>query len=166
MPVLSSSPPNTLSPTTRSRTLLFISYRDSTARSSRPTRPPLNYDDAYSQADEHQRLIGTSDHDQAHVSLEMSSPPMWFVYLSSDLILFHLTAFRFISRPRFSALSPAGLKFPIRSKISSSEPMQKVRQNLRNTFSHTDRLASKPFSRCPRKASRKTCPPRLLGPKR
>ena len=83
MPVLTGYPSSSTaaaSPTTRSRTLLFISYRDSTALTSRPARPSINaYDDNDPQADEHQRLIGTPDHDFGHVSLEMSSPPKWFV---------------------------------------------------------------------------------------
>ncbi|KAG6378184.1 t-SNARE [Boletus reticuloceps] len=45
------------SPTTRSRTLLFISYRDSRTRSSRFSRPLSSYDDPYQAGDEHEHLI-------------------------------------------------------------------------------------------------------------
>ncbi|KIK99339.1 hypothetical protein PAXRUDRAFT_822896 [Paxillus rubicundulus Ve08.2h10] len=61
------------SPTTRSRTLLFISYRDSGARSTRFSRPPLSYDEPYQGSDENEHLISTP----RHVSLDAELPPKW-----------------------------------------------------------------------------------------
>ncbi|KAL5485236.1 TLG2 [Sanghuangporus weigelae] len=57
---------------TRSRTLLFLSYRVSTARSSR--NPFLPHSDAFDEDDEHQQLIS-----QRHVALDVTSalPPRW-----------------------------------------------------------------------------------------
>jgi hypothetical protein len=65
-----SSSSSSLSVTTRSRTGLFLSYRDSTARTSR-----TRFDDT----DEHDRLI---DDDAAHIALEVALPPTWLVYIS------------------------------------------------------------------------------------
>ncbi|KAI0930315.1 hypothetical protein AcV5_007066 [Taiwanofungus camphoratus] len=69
---MSSSPPST-----RSRTLLFISYRDSRAGSSRfrRTRAFTSYDDPAHDADEQEHLI-THD-DPAHVSIDAELPPKW-----------------------------------------------------------------------------------------
>ncbi|ETW80628.1 hypothetical protein HETIRDRAFT_320868 [Heterobasidion irregulare TC 32-1] len=71
-----SSAPSTSSaasaPTTRSRTLLFISYRDSSARSSRFART-AHYDDAH---DEREGLI---DAGPGHISLDVQLPPKWYV---------------------------------------------------------------------------------------
>lgn len=61
----SSSPSLSLPGTTRSRTGLFLSYRDSTARVSR-----LRHDDT----DEQDRLI-----DSNHIALDVALPPTWFV---------------------------------------------------------------------------------------
>ncbi|KAI0268709.1 t-SNARE [Gloeopeniophorella convolvens] len=61
-------------PTTRSRTLLFISYRDSSARAPR-ARTGRQYDDAYQPNDENEGLI---DHGApSHVSLDVELPPKW-----------------------------------------------------------------------------------------
>ncbi|THH10654.1 hypothetical protein EW145_g1184 [Phellinidium pouzarii] len=69
-------------PTTRSRTLLFISYRDSTTRP--PRRNPFlpaarNYsdDDAYiNPDDEHEHLISNGP-GPPHLALEVDLPPKW-----------------------------------------------------------------------------------------
>ncbi|KAF8135718.1 t-SNARE [Boletus edulis] len=62
------------SPTTRSRTLLFISYRDSRTRSSRFSRPLSSYDDPYQAGDEHEHLITPG---ASHVALDAHLPPKW-----------------------------------------------------------------------------------------
>ncbi|KAH7923408.1 t-SNARE [Leucogyrophana mollusca] len=61
-------------PTTRSRTLLFISYRDSRARSSRFSRSQSSYDDPYAGEDENEGLINSS---ARHVALDAELPPKW-----------------------------------------------------------------------------------------
>ncbi|KAI0049837.1 t-SNARE [Auriscalpium vulgare] len=75
---MSSTPqPSTsaLSPTTRSRTLLFISYRDSSARTARPPRSHTQYDDAFHASDEREGLIHP---DTPHISLDVAElPPKW-----------------------------------------------------------------------------------------
>jgi len=53
---------------------LFISYRDSRARSSRFSRPLSSYDDPYQVGDEHERLITSG---ASHVALEAQLPPRW-----------------------------------------------------------------------------------------
>ncbi|KAH9895038.1 t-SNARE [Cubamyces lactineus] len=72
----SSSSSSSLNPTTRSRTLLFISYRDSRAGSSRTRRSRVvtNYDDAQNEDDEHERLINA---DSGHISIDAELPPKW-----------------------------------------------------------------------------------------
>ena len=70
----SSSAPN---PTTRSRTLLFISYRDSRAGTSRSRRSRVitNYDAAQDDDDdEHERLINA---EPGHISIDAELPPKW-----------------------------------------------------------------------------------------
>ncbi|KAI9463651.1 t-SNARE [Lactarius psammicola] len=71
---------STFTPTTRSRTLLFISYRDSSARTPRASRSSRQYEDAYHPADENEGLIshqgGTS-----HISLDVELPPKWVDYV-------------------------------------------------------------------------------------
>ncbi|KZT71032.1 t-SNARE, partial [Daedalea quercina L-15889] len=64
------------SPTTRSRTLLFISYRDSRASSSRfrRSRVVTSYDDTLNDGDEQEHLIG---HEPGHVSIDAPLPPRW-----------------------------------------------------------------------------------------
>ncbi|OCH85808.1 t-SNARE [Obba rivulosa] len=64
------------SPATRSRTLLFISYRDSRASSSRSRRSRFTtYDDnAPYGDDEHEHLIGA---DPGHVAIDAPLPPKW-----------------------------------------------------------------------------------------
>ncbi|KAN0090881.1 t-SNARE [Tylopilus felleus] len=62
------------SPTTRSRTLLFISYRDSRTRSSRFSRSLSSYDDPYQPSDEHEHLITPGER---HVTLDTHLPPKW-----------------------------------------------------------------------------------------
>lgn len=81
-------------PTTRSRTLLFISYRDSTARTSRSSRIASNtnpYSDPDENADdEHERLIGPDDDlasASAHVALDVDLPPKWSALSSFHNIL-------------------------------------------------------------------------------
>ena len=64
-------------PTTRSRTLLFISYRDSRASSSRFKRRVLfSYDESNPDGDEQDRLI---EPDPGHVSIDAELPPQWYV---------------------------------------------------------------------------------------
>ncbi|PSR78146.1 hypothetical protein PHLCEN_2v7555 [Hermanssonia centrifuga] len=64
-------------PTTRSRTLLFLSYRDSRASSSRFRRSRIapQYDDVTGE-DEQDRLI---DPDAAHITIDTELPPRWYV---------------------------------------------------------------------------------------
>lgn len=64
---------SSLSVTTRSRTGLFLSYRDSTARTSR-----TRFDDT----NEHDRLI---DSDAGHIALDVVLPPTWSVTRISAL---------------------------------------------------------------------------------
>jgi syntaxin 16 len=73
---MSSSSSSTSQPTTRSRTLLFISYRDSRARSSRfsRTRPPSSYDDTDIGSNEYEGLMNSQP---GHVSLDVDLPPIW-----------------------------------------------------------------------------------------
>jgi syntaxin 16 len=77
---------STSQPTTRSRTLLFISYRDSRARSSRfsRTNPPSSYDDPDIGANENERLMSSQP---GHVSLDVDLPPKW--YPLCGYILYH-----------------------------------------------------------------------------
>lgn len=75
------------SPTTRSRTLLFISYRDSRARSSRFSRPLSSYDDPYQAGDEHEHLITSG---AGHVALEAQLPPRWYPSRSSYVPVSHV----------------------------------------------------------------------------
>lgn len=70
-----STAPSSSSPTTRSRTLLFISYRDSRTRSSRFSRPLSSYDDPYQASDEHEHLIASG---ARHVALDAQLPPKWY----------------------------------------------------------------------------------------
>ena len=78
-------------PTTRSRTLLFLSFRDSRAGSSRFRRPrtPVHFEDAPGGEDEHDRLIAT---DAAHVAIDAELPPRWYdpgpPYVSVRLLTF------------------------------------------------------------------------------
>lgn len=76
----SSSSSSSSEPTTRSRTLLYISYRDSRASSSRFRRRPrytANYEDETPtlEGDEQDRLI---DSDAAHVAIDTNLPPKWY----------------------------------------------------------------------------------------
>ncbi|EJD02948.1 t-SNARE [Fomitiporia mediterranea MF3/22] len=88
----SSSPTSPVSqaaaPTTRSRTLLFVSYRDSTARSSRSRRKnpflpqsAIPYTDSdgngFHADDEQSHLISHSDDPTGHVALDIDVPPKW-----------------------------------------------------------------------------------------
>ncbi|KAI0743905.1 t-SNARE [Daedaleopsis nitida] len=71
-----SSSSSSLTPATRSRTLLFISYRDSRAGSSRSRRSRIvtNYDPAQDEDDEHEHLINA---DPGHISIDAELPPKW-----------------------------------------------------------------------------------------
>ena len=62
--------------TTRSRTGLFRSYRDSQARSTRqrPYQRP-SYNDTDLNSDEHDHLIPNTNHVAVHIP---SLPPQWF----------------------------------------------------------------------------------------
>ncbi|KAJ3480228.1 hypothetical protein NLI96_g8498 [Meripilus lineatus] len=74
---MSSSTSSSFSPTTRSRTLLFISYRDSRASSSRfkrGSRAVSHYDPQANEGDEQDRLISS---DAGHVSIDAEIPPKW-----------------------------------------------------------------------------------------
>ncbi|PAV18698.1 t-SNARE [Pyrrhoderma noxium] len=68
-----------MEPTTRSRTLLFVSYRDSTPRTARtPSTNAFYPDDA--DDDEHDRLIPagpSSPSRSSHVALDVDLPPPW-----------------------------------------------------------------------------------------
>ncbi|KAH9978759.1 t-SNARE [Lactifluus volemus] len=70
----------TFIPTTRSRTLLFISYRDSSARAPPTSRSSgRQYQDAYHTNDENEGLI---DHQGTpHISLDVELPPKWVDYV-------------------------------------------------------------------------------------
>ena len=64
-------------PTIRSRTLLFLSYRDSRTRSTRFSRPRHRpaYDDLDPLDDEHQGLISSP----SHVAVDVNElPPQWW----------------------------------------------------------------------------------------
>ena len=63
--------------TTRSRTGLFRSYRDSQARSARqqPYRRPT-YNDTDFNSEEHDRLISNTNHVAVHIP---TLPPLWFI---------------------------------------------------------------------------------------
>ncbi|KAI0305601.1 t-SNARE [Multifurca ochricompacta] len=81
LPISSTSSPSpyTIAPATRSRTLLFISYRDSSARAPRTLRNARHYEESYHPSDENEGLInhqGTS-----HVSLDVELPPKWVDYV-------------------------------------------------------------------------------------
>jgi syntaxin 16 len=72
-----------LSPTTRSRTLLFISYRDSRSTTTRFSRSRLDnnanpYGDAYTPEDERQGLISPKPA-PGHVAIEINLPPKWYI---------------------------------------------------------------------------------------
>ena len=72
-----SSSSSSFTPTTRSRTLLFISYRDSRAGASRSRRARVvtNYDEAQDDDDdEHGRLINA---EAGHISIDAELPPKW-----------------------------------------------------------------------------------------
>ncbi|TFK54221.1 t-SNARE [Heliocybe sulcata] len=82
----SSAPPTLSEPTTRSRTLLFRSYRDSLPRTSRKGkgRASFQYDgDSFMGDDERQGLIGSSGaNGNGHVALDVEGegeglPPKW-----------------------------------------------------------------------------------------
>ncbi|KIY50352.1 t-SNARE, partial [Fistulina hepatica ATCC 64428] len=64
---------------TRSRTLLFLSYRDSRVPSTRFARSRRSdyYDDVYSSADEHQGLMNNGDPGYIAVDLNPSPPEWW-----------------------------------------------------------------------------------------
>ncbi|KAI1796398.1 t-SNARE [Ganoderma leucocontextum] len=71
-----SSSSSSLNPTRRSRTLLFLSYRDSRAGASRSRRSRIvaTYDEAQNEDDEHERLINA---DSGHISIDADLPPKW-----------------------------------------------------------------------------------------
>jgi syntaxin 16 len=69
----------TFTPTTRSRTLLFISYRDSSARAPRTSRSSRQYEDSYHPTDENEGLINHQAGTSHHISLDVELPPKWFV---------------------------------------------------------------------------------------
>jgi syntaxin 16 len=75
---------SSLSPTTRSRTSLFLSFRESRARSTRFARPRARprYTDLDDADDEHEGLIGA----RAHVAVDVNElPPPWWRPFSSFL---------------------------------------------------------------------------------
>lgn len=61
--------------TTRSRTGLFRSYRDSQARSTRQQPYRSSYNDTDVNSDEHDHLIPNTNHVAVHIP---SLPPLWF----------------------------------------------------------------------------------------
>jgi hypothetical protein len=92
-------------PTTRSRSLLFFSYRDSQSRSTRFSRTRINsYDDNYPQTDEHDRLI----------TIDVDLPPKWFVSFYNPVGSY--------AHPSYSQ----GLIYQNKYKISSPELKLKV----------------------------------------
>ncbi|KAF8658298.1 hypothetical protein AX16_002068 [Volvariella volvacea WC 439] len=73
---MSSSSSSIIQPTTRSRTGLFLSFRESTARPSRFSRSRLSrYDDPDHQSEEHEGLIANAA--PSHVALDVGLPPKW-----------------------------------------------------------------------------------------
>jgi hypothetical protein len=90
---LHSPPMSDLSPTTRSRTLLFISYRDSRSTATRFSRPRLdtnasNYGDSYTPDDERQGLISPKAA-AGHVAIEINLPPKWYILL--QILRYHIS---------------------------------------------------------------------------
>jgi syntaxin 16 len=82
-----STPSSSYLPTTRSRTLLFISFRDSRAPSTRFSRLQSSYsDEPYRADDENETLIHPSS---AHLALDSELPPKWYILFRgvSDKIL-------------------------------------------------------------------------------
>ncbi|KAI5123921.1 hypothetical protein M0805_006339 [Coniferiporia weirii] len=83
----SSSSSHPAAPTTRSRTLLFISYRDSTARTARrnpflPATPTYADEDAFRPDDEQEHLISHAANDlhssaSRHLAIDVDLPPKW-----------------------------------------------------------------------------------------
>jgi len=70
---MSSASSSSLSPATRSRTGLFLSYRDSRTRSSRFSRSkPTSYDEDYA-AEESEGLMSRN----GHVAVDVDLPPKW-----------------------------------------------------------------------------------------
>lgn len=65
---------------TRSRTLLFLSYRDSTARSSRRSRSRIDsYPDPYAQDDDEREGLISSSGQPVHAAIEVDAlPPKWW----------------------------------------------------------------------------------------
>lgn len=83
---MSTAGSSSLSPTTRSRTLLFISYRDSSVRSTRFSRSRTSYDEPYGAEDEHETLINASP---GHVTLDVELPPKWYIYFYGSRFKYH-----------------------------------------------------------------------------
>jgi hypothetical protein len=83
LPTSLPSSTSTFVPTTRSRTLLFISYRDSSARAPRTSRSSRPYEDSYDPNDENEGLI--NDQGTPHISLDVGLPPKWFVRSESHI---------------------------------------------------------------------------------
>jgi len=84
LPTSSTSSPSSsaLTPTTRSRTLLFISYRDSSARVPRSSRIGRLYEDFYHPNDENEGLINHQG--TPHTSIDVELPPKWSVRSESS----------------------------------------------------------------------------------
>lgn len=81
----SSSSSSASVPTTRSRTLLFISYRDSSTRSTRFSRPRINtYDDTDTPGDEHEGLINANS---GQGSIDLDLPPKWYGEIYLKLVI-------------------------------------------------------------------------------
>lgn len=148
-------------PTTRSRTLLFISYRDSIARSapsrSRQRRERHDYPtheheggdtDAllFSADDEQQRLIG----EEGHVSVDMDAalPPRWCVsrrflpyYLTSCFVPSFSSPFQsFVSPSRFLfflSLFPFGTEVAIMSGNLTLPPVHGFNPKLQASASQS-----------------------------
>lgn len=122
-----------MQPIFRSRTNLFISYRDSQQRSSRFSRARISaqYDDLDPDASEHQGLINA---DPTHLALNVDAlPPKWYapiILLISSLV------------PCLTRI-PAGSTSQSRSKTFSQAQRPKVRPFLSalgpTTFSITAR---------------------------
>lgn len=80
--------------TTRSRTGLFRSYRDSQARSTRqqPYRRSA-YDETDFNSDEHDQLISNTNHVTVHIP---QLPPIWFLFFVFSPLPFWIKVIRLI----------------------------------------------------------------------
>jgi syntaxin 16 len=83
-------------PITRSRTLLFISYRDSSARVPRTSRIGRQYEDSYHLGDENEGLINHQG--TPHTSIDVELPPKW--YVRSEKFIFPNISHSFLNQKK------------------------------------------------------------------